>query len=206
MSTRPVSIDVRGKVLDVDPATITLSSGQNPSVTGAAVAFSVTVTSAGATPTGVVSLLENNQPLASTQLVPGGTATLSVGAFTGGNHTLTASYAGDSSNSTAVSAPLVQVVKDQQAATATSLTTSASPIDAGAVLTLTAVVSVGNPAAATGTLSGNVAFREGLNTLGVATLINGQASLTLTTLAVGSHSILATYTAAAPMLPVRPQP
>ena len=190
----PSNLTLRGKVLNVDPAAITLTSGQNPSTTGQPVAFDITVTSAGATPTGAVTLLEGSVVLATAQLVPGGTATVTVLNFTGGNHTLTASYAGDPSNSSAVSSPFLQIVKDPQAATTTTLTSSANPITAGATLHLIAVITATNPAAATGQISGSVAYKEGLNTLGVANMVNGEADLPLTTLTPGFHTITATYT------------
>lgn len=74
------------------------------------------------------------------------------------------------------------------AATATTITSSANPVNAGADVTFTAHVTSG----AAGTIGGTVAFMDGPNTLGYANLVNGSASLT-TSLAAGAHSITAVY-------------
>jgi len=76
-------------------------------------------------------------------------------------------------------------------ATRTSLTSTPNPSIAGQAVTLTATV---RPAAAdTLVPGGTVAFRDGATTLGSATLVNGRASLVVSTLAVGTHSLTAVY-------------
>jgi hypothetical protein len=78
-----------------------------------------------------------------------------------------------------------------QAATTTSLAASASSNAFGQPVTFTATVTstVGTPKP-----TGTVTFKDGATTLGTGTLnASGQATFTITTLAVGSHSITATY-------------
>ena len=190
----PSIVTLTGQVLNVDPATAVLTSSTNPSTTGSPVTFSVTVTSAGATPTGQITLLDGTATLNTGQLQAGGLFAFTTSALTSGQHSITAAYAGDSSNSAAVSPVLLQIVKDQQAATTTTLATAATPTDAGATIRLTATVAVTTAGSGTGPISGNVAFKEGLNTLGVVAITDGAtATLTLTNLAPGTHTIAAAY-------------
>ncbi len=80
-----------------------------------------------------------------------------------------------------------------QAPTTTSLASSANPSVSGQSVTFTATVSTTGSAAPTGTLQ----FFDGSTLLGTGTLstVNGitTATLTTTTLAVGTHSIAAVY-------------
>jgi hypothetical protein len=79
-----------------------------------------------------------------------------------------------------------------KSATATTLTASPAAATVGQPVTLTATVSAVAPGA--GLPTGSVTFLDGTTTLGSA-LLNGagQASITTSTLAVGSHSITANY-------------
>jgi sugar lactone lactonase YvrE len=189
----PGVINVSGQVLDVDPATVALTSNPNPSITGAPVTFSVTVSSDGSTPTGQITLLDGTTVLATTQLGASGAAQFVYTFTTSGNHSMTVAYAGDTSNSSAVSPALVQAVKDAQAATTTLLTSSASPIDFGATLKLTASVAVAVANSGYGTFTGTVTFKDGATVIGTAALVNQAATLSVATLSVGSHSITAVY-------------
>src|SRR5262249_22128161 len=74
------------------------------------------------------------------------------------------------------------------AATTTSLTSSPNPSTLGANVTLTATVT---PAAA----AGSVQFRDGVTSLGAPVAVSsGTASLSTTTLRLGSHSLTAQFT------------
>lgn len=188
----PGTITLSGQVLDVDPATVAMTSSLNPSTAGQTVTFTVTVSSAGTTPTGTVSLMDGATALAAGSL-QNGISSFTVASLSGGQHTMTASYGGDSSNSAAVSAPLFQIVKDIQAPTVITLASSVNPVNAGAPLSLTATVSVATPGAGFGSITGSVAFTEGTTLLGTAIVNGGSATLAISTLAAGSHSIVATY-------------
>ncbi len=187
------SLVLAGQVLDVDPSTVVLTSNANPSATGAPVTFTVTVTSAGTTPTGNVTLLDGTIVLALSSLQPGGKTSFTVSTLLGGQHSITASYVGDASNSSGLSSPLAQTVQDVQAPTITTLASSAASIDAGAGLRLTANVAVATAGAGSGSLTGNVTLSDGTRVLGTAAVVAGAATLNVSTLAVGAHSITAAY-------------
>ena len=192
-----------GTVLDIDPTTLTLTSSANPGLTGATITFQVAATSAGTTPTGTVTFTDvfgQSTTTLGTVTLTNGMASLPVSTLVTGLHNITAGYSGDSSNATATSAVLVEVIKDAQPATVTSLSSSASPSDAGASLTLTATVATKTQGAGSYTIAGTVTFLDGTTTIGTATidpntatLDHATATLTLSTLAVGSHSLTASY-------------
>jgi hypothetical protein len=72
--------------------------------------------------------------------------------------------------------------------TTTVLASSLNPSGWGQVVTFTAVVS-----AASGTATGIVIFYDGSNQIGSATLANGSAAISISTLPAGSQSITAAY-------------
>jgi hypothetical protein len=76
--------------------------------------------------------------------------------------------------------------------TSTSTSVAATPASGvqGSNFTFTAMVSA---MGGTGTPTGTVTFSDGSSTLGMGTVSNGMASFSSTTLALGSHSVVATY-------------
>ena len=165
--------------------TTTLSSSVNPSVAGQAVTFSATVSPSAAT--GTVTFFDGSTTLGSSTLNMG-TATFAASSLSGGNHTVLATYNGDSKYG-ASSAAWTQSVK---AATTTTVISSVNPSSSGQSVVFTATVS---PSNATGTIS----FFNGTNTLGVGTLSGGKAtcgvssSCSTSGLVGGNYSITATY-------------
>jgi hypothetical protein len=75
---------------------------------------------------------------------------------------------------------------DPQLATTTTLASTLNPSTYGASVTLTATVS-------TAMASGTVTFKDGATILGTGTVTAGTATYTNSTLAVGSHTLTATY-------------
>jgi sugar lactone lactonase YvrE len=189
----PSLLTVEGQVLNTDPTTVTLTSSANPSATGTPVTFTVATASAGSTPTGDITLFDGSIVLGTATLNKQGSITFTVPNLSAGQHTLSAAYPGDSSNAAGESTPLVQTVQDPQAATVTVLTTSASPIDAGTALHLTATVSVATAGSGTGAIVGNVSFSDGARFLGLGAVSNGVATLTVSSLTVGTHALTAAY-------------
>src|SRR5207245_9743719 len=105
-----------------------------------------------------------------------------------GARTPTAAGSGDSGFAGSRSRALTQAV---QAITATAGASSASPSVTNQPVTFTASVT---PSPGAGTPTGTVTFKDGATTLGTGVLgINGQATFTISTLAVGSHTITAVY-------------
>ena len=163
------------------PTTTTLRSSTNPSTLGQNVTLTATVSPA--TATGTVTFQDGSTPIG-TGTLSGGTATLVIGSLTSGLHLLTAVYNGDASDSPSTSPIVTQTVYPLP--TTTTLTSSPNPSSFGQIVTLTATVS---PSTATG----SVTFKDASTPLGTGTLSNGIATLILSTLAVGGHSITAMY-------------
>ena len=75
--------------------------------------------------------------------------------------------------------------------TSTALTSTPNPSTLGQTVTLNATVSAVAPAV--GVPTGTVTFRDGATVIGTATLVNGSASISISTLAVGTHPLTAAY-------------
>ncbi len=125
--------------------------------------------------------------------------------LTGGAHTLTASYSGDTNYAAANDngAPLNITVGQSSTTTTVSITPSspafANPTSANPTQTVSIVANVVPPVA--GTPTGMVSFYNGKTLLGTANVIAaqingtsaGQATLSISTLAVGQYEVTATY-------------
>jgi len=160
--------------------TTTVSSSANPSGSGSSVTFTATVTPSIAT--GTVTF-KNGSSTLGTGTLSNGTASLSTSSLSVGSHSITASYGGDSNDSSSTSSALTQVVEQ---GSSTTLSSSVNPAPYGGVVTFTATVS---PSAATG----SVTFYDSGTSLGSASLSSGLASFATSSLAAGSHSITAIY-------------
>jgi hypothetical protein len=174
--------------------TTTLTSSPNPSTAGQSVTFTATVTSGSGVPVGTVTFKEGTTTLASNVTVDGaGNASFSTSTLAGGSHTLTATFTGATgwahSSGNDSSAP--QVVN--AAATTTTVSSAPNPSNFGQSVTFTATVTSGS-----GVPAGTVTFTEGANTLASNVAVDGagHAAFSTTTLAVGSHTITATFTGA----------
>src|SRR6266702_859941 len=172
----------------INPATTTaLVSSANPSVFGQPVTFTATVSSPAGIPTGTVPFLDGASSLGTGTLDSSGIATLTTASLAVGAHSITASYGGDTNFDPSSSSPLSQTVN--KAATTVTSISSANPSVFGQPVTFTATVS--SPA---GIPTGTVTFLDGASSLGTGTLdSSGIATLTTASLAVGAHSITASY-------------
>src|SRR5437016_3062330 len=163
-----------------------VASSNNPSIFGAALTFTATVTSATSTPTGTVTFQDGAATLGPGTL-SGGTATLTTSGLGAGVHSITAVYGGDASFASSTSPVLMQTVN--KAASSTSVVSSNSASNRGAAVTFTATVT----SPVTGTLTGTVTFQDGTSALGTGTLSGGAATFTTSGLTGGTHSITAIY-------------
>lgn len=102
---------------------------------------------------------------------------------TTGSQTITAADAHQSST-----AGTATVNVGGKASTATTLTSSAQPSTYLQSITFTAIVT-----ATSGSPTGQVTFKDGVNTIGTGTLTGGVATTSTSTLTVGTHSITAAY-------------
>jgi hypothetical protein len=174
------------QVVNQAAATSTITSSVNPSVFGQVAVFTAAVTSAGGIPNGTVTFKDGSATLGAVALDASGYASFATPALVAGIHSITAAYGGGNNFIISTSAPLGQVVA--QANTATSVTVST----VGQTVTLTAATLPVAPGA--GLPTGAVTFKDGLTVLGTMTLNgSGQATFPTTTLAMGTHSITATY-------------
>jgi len=168
------------------PSTVTLTASLNPSTFGQAVTFAATVSSASGTPTGTVTFEEGSGHLGKVTL-SGGVATLTTSTLGVGTKSITAVYGGDADFSGSTSSALGQMVT---AATSTvALSSSPNPSTFGQAVTFTATAA----SELSGAPSGSVTFENGSVSLGRVKLTGGVATLTKSTLGVGTDSITAVY-------------
>ena len=175
----PITVDL--------PTTATLSSGQNPSGLTESVTVTVTIPELPHNPyssQGNVTLLDG-QTLLGGAMVWSGSAQFKVSFSTSGTHALTAVYTGTLNYAGSTSAVLNQVVLPKVDG-AVVLTADTNPSPVGSPVTFTATLS---PVWATGW----VTFKDGSTSLGVPAVAYGTASLAVSTLAQGSHSIQVVY-------------
>ena len=183
--------------------TITNASPASPSTFGTPVQFTATVTpnQGGVLPTGNVTFKDGATTLGTGTLSNvGGTATANY-TTTGsqlviGNHTITASYGGDSTYASSTSAGFPFTVGNAATVTTVTNASPASPSTFGAAVQFTATVGPNQG----GTLpTGTVTFKDGAAILGNGALSNvgGVATATFTTSATqltgGAHAITAVY-------------
>ncbi|MFQ5340583.1 MAG: Ig-like domain repeat protein [Anaerolineae bacterium] len=174
----------------------TLESSLNPSVFGQTVTFTATVEPAGVglfapiTPTGTVTFTFGTVVVVTRTLDSAGVATVVTSTLPVGSHEVKAEYAGDASFKPSENS-LTQTVTSL--GTTTVLASSASPANTSEVgdsVTFTATVTTTLGITPTGA----VAFRDGGSVLATVTLnASGVATVTTSSLAAGTHSILAVY-------------
>jgi hypothetical protein len=187
--------------LDVEPAvsTTTVHTSAEPSVHGQTVTFSAHVSSTGEAPSGTVQFKVDGAGEGPPQTLDGsGNASIDVSDLSVGNHPVSADFTSDNpdvqssrGDLTFATVFLPQIVKP--ADTSTVLGSSANPSEFGASVTFTAGVSVVAPGG--GSPSGTVQFEDNGTDLGAPVPLDGtrNASLTTSSLSVGSHTITAAY-------------
>lgn len=180
----------------VQAGAVTLASSANPSIAGANVSFTVAISSPQAVAvTGSVTFKDGSLVLGTVSVGNTGTAVFTTSSLSVGQHTIVAAYGGDTLNQAATSGALIQTV--QTAGTTVTLISNANPSLASSPLTLTSTV-VGTG----GNVTGTVTFQDGTTTLGAANLnASGVATLVVSGLAPGPHSIIAVYSGDANDLP-----
>ena len=172
------------QVFFTPPTATSLSLSPNPAVPLGQVTMQATVQPAGVT--GVVRFHAYPFVIATVPLTPAGTATYTWTTPLGGSNSyaIRAVYGGDPTHNLSVSSVVNESV--QQGATSTALVSSVNPSLSGQTTVLTATVA---PAAATGT----VFFYDGQLDLGSAPVGGGVATLSVSNLSIGTHSIRAWF-------------
>lgn len=167
------------------PTTTTLASSAPVSTAGEAVTFTATVSPSAAS--GTVQFFDGAASLGSAVL-SSGQASLTTSTLAAGTHSITAAYGGDVTYAGSTSAALTQTVVGGIVSTTTALASSVNPSSYGQQVTFTASVSPSSGA------TGTVTFMDGASTLGSSALnASGVATLAVSALAVGGHSITAQY-------------
>ena len=172
----------------------TLASSLNPSTYGKAVSFTATVVpvpGASGVPSGLVTFFDGATALGGTLLNAAGQASLIVSTLVAGDHAIVAVYGGDAFFNGSASPALPHTVN--RASTATTLSSSRpSPTVYGETVTFTALVE-----ATFAIPTGTVAFNDGTTLLATEPVDSeGRASVALSSLTVGGHTISAVYTPA----------
>ncbi len=180
------------QTVNKNSSTTTLAAAPNPGTFGQTIAFTTTVSGPGGAsgiPTGTVTFSDGNNIIGSSTLDANGKGSFSANSLTVGTHSISAAYAGDTNFSGSASAIVSEVVN--KAATATTLTGAPNPSTVGQMVTLTAIVTAPGSG---GIPSGAVTFGDGTTAIGTAPLDNaGKATFTVSSLNVGTHSLVATY-------------
>ncbi len=186
------------QVVNALATTTAVASSENPSNVGDQVTFTATVapTSGTGTPSGTVTFTIDGtaQTPVPLQVVSGmDQASFPISTLSGGNHTVSAAYNGDTSfaQSTGALSPEQTV---NLLGTTTTTVSSLNPSNVGQQVTITATVA---PASGTGTPTGTVTFTiDGTAEAPVnLQVVDGmdQAAFPISTLGAGSHSVSATY-------------
>jgi hypothetical protein len=181
-----------GQVVSQDDSSISLASSNSAPVWGQSVTFTATVAGAAGIATGSVTFNDGATVLGSATLNASGQATFATATLSVATHAIMAVYNGDATYRSSTSPVLNQVVNPAapQQATTTTLTSSPNPSVFGQGVTFVASIS----SAAAGTPTGTVTFLDGSTTIGTASVnAAGQATFTVASLSVASHSITASY-------------
>ena len=166
---------------------IALISSLNPSVYGQKVTFTAMVTGSGTgIPTGKVAFTWSRFTIGTAILDSNGIATLTKKNLNADPYPLIAVYKGDANNSSSASPILNQVVV--QTTSAATITSSLNPSTFGQPVTFTAKIT-----SPTVIPTGPVTFASGKTVLGTAQLSGGKASLSISSLPVGSTRVTVTY-------------
>lgn len=180
--------------VQVNPTSTTVLPS-SPNVTiGDNVTFSASVTpGVGSDPGGNVQFYVDNAAFGGPRPVTGGTATsssLNSSLLGLGFHDVRAEYLGDANFGGSTSATVQFRVRVPLLPTSTALTITPSSTVYGQSVELSAAVGTtsgsGNP-------TGDVTFSEGGTVYGTAPVVGGVATVNTTTIPVGAHSIVATY-------------
>jgi large repetitive protein len=176
------------------PTIVTVASSADSAVLGQAVVFSVSISSSASGETGTVQFVDNGFMIGSST-VSGGQATFQTGALNVGPNPITAVYEGDDDFVGSSSTNTVTLTIGQAPVpTTTSVAPSPPAATSGQSVTLTATVA---PTTGTALPDGMVTFSVNGTAVGSSTLSTTDGvtttSMLLTTLPVGSDSVIASY-------------
>jgi hypothetical protein len=195
VNARSVSAPIAYTVLP-DLTTASLTTSANPSLFGANLTLTATISGNIVTPNGSVTFFDGTSAIGKATLNTQGIATLQTSSLAPGQHSLMVSYPGtiDFNPASTANAPLLQQIVLAPIQYATSITISSSLNPAGPTQTviLTAAVTVSSQFAMIAT--GQVNFTIDGQAAGSASLdSSGLARITAPQLAPGQHTVVAMY-------------
>lgn len=174
--------------------TLLTSVSPNPSGVGQTVSFTATVSitapGGGSLSGQTVTFMDGASAMGTGTIGVGGSATFSTSSLSAGTHAITAVFAGSANYIGSASSPAVNLKVAIN--TTTSVISSANPAFLGAAVTFTATVTPTSNLA--GLVGQTVTFSDGATVIGTGTINgSGQATLTTSSLAKGTHAISASY-------------
>jgi hypothetical protein len=175
----PVTSSPLTQVVNKATPTLSLTSSVNPSTYGQSVTFTAT---ANISLSGTVTFYNGGTSIG-TSSISGTSTTFSTSTLPVGTDSITASWPGDSNTNSVTSSPVAQVVN--KVTPTLSLTSSVNPSTSGQSVTFTATANV--------SLSGTVTFLDGSTQIGTSSISGTSTTFSTSTLAVGSHSITASW-------------
>ncbi len=176
-------------VNQIATTTTLADNGPNPSASGQAVGFTVTVSPS--VPNGETVSLEdasNGNAVVGTGSLTNGSATISVANLSVGTHNLFASYGGDGNYAASYSSQSAQIVKQATTTSVTGNGPNASVV--GQAVNLVVAVSPAVPNGETVSLED---ASNGNAVVGTGVLSSGTVTIAVTSLSVGAHQIFAAY-------------
>jgi parallel beta-helix repeat protein len=185
----PSVSNVVTQVVTGAPSQTSIQVSPNPGVAFQAITFSATVGGNLGTPTGPVTFYSGNQALTTVQLNGSGIAIATLNTLGAGTYQITGVYNAsvDYQGSSSVAVSLIV----NGATTTTTFSSAPNASTFGQLVTFTAVVTASQ---STAIPTGTVMFQEGGTPLGSGVLsTTGIATLSISTLAVGSHTVTAYY-------------
>jgi len=176
------------QVVKTNATTLTVASSSPTIYYGHNVTFTVKATGASGTPTGAVSIYVDGVVTYTGTLSSGTASIITTTYLSVGVHSITAHYGGgDSIHAAADSAAISQTVLVVYDTVSTlSCTPLVAEIGSSVSCSDSIASSVGQP-------SGTITYYDGTTALGTATVTAGSASFTLSSLAVGTHTITAVF-------------
>ena len=176
-------------VVEGAATTTTLRSALNPARFGQRVLFQalVAINRGGSVAQGTVTFRDGATVLGTMVLDSYSEASIATDTLSIGTHTITATFNGSKDADPSTSIPLIEVILP--VTVTLQLTATPNPAHAGETVNLRLAASANDGHV----VNGSADFAEGTNRLGTATFSNGVAVLAVNTLAVGTHTVVATY-------------
>jgi hypothetical protein len=171
----------------------TLSSSAGTTAFGQTLKFTATVSPVApgiATPVGTVTFFDGSTVLGVANVTATGLATFSTTGLGVGTHTFTASYGGGPNFTSSISDPITQLV---QVGTQITISSTANPAFFGQPVVITAKLKALPPGTGMPADGETVNFYDGSTFLITATLTGGTATLSTSSLSIGTHTITVTY-------------